>query len=318
LKAAPLFLLLIVGVQAYESYRAKTQFGRNVGNIARRFKRRQTRPMCVAIQNDEAERTKPEKATCFCSDPQPRPNKRVDDDVESKLLQDREMRAACPERNPPTCECREGFRLVRRPRRRRHSGKNLICPSTNQKPHCPRPSKQQLQEHGKGLRSEINEMRNKFGLGGRRKFRMRKQMNRGAGGGSNNPGAQSVWDRRARRLDVWAQAFGGAPADGGQGNENNNNQQDKNNKNNGMLDLRSKFREGVGGIKEAFRSGLAQQCTCPNGETPVTATAPERDRDTDDYDYDYDGYEEEEEGEELEEGAGVAFVMGGGDPWSGF
>merc|ERR1712226_1429124 len=98
--------------------------------------------------------------------------------------------------------------------------------------------------------------------------------------------------------------------------ENNNNQQDKNNKNNGMLDLRSKFREGVGGIKEAFRSGLAQQCTCPNGETPVTATAPERGRDTDDYEYDYDGYEEEEEGEELEEGAGVAFVMGGGDPWS--
>merc|ERR1719331_1708426 len=145
-------------------------------------------------------------------------------------------------------------------------------------------------------------MRNKFGGGGvdgggRRKFGMQKQMNRGSDGGelgSNDLSAQSLWDRRARRLDVWAQAFGGAAADGGQGNGNGNNINQK--KNNGMLDLRSKFRAGVGGINEAFRSGLAQQCTCPNGETPVTATAPERGRDTDDYDYDYDGYEEEEEG----------------------
>lgn len=195
-----------------------------------------------------------------------------------------------------------------------------------------------MQEHGQELRSKINEMRNKFGGGGggggsgnfretmnqmrnkfrgggvgggRRKFGMRKQMNRGSDGGeleSNDLSAQSVWDRRARRLDVWAQAFGG-----GQGNDNGNNIKKK--KKNGMLDLRSKFRAGVGGINQAFRSGLAQQCTCPNGEPPVTVTVTASDggRGTDDYGY--DGYEEEEEGEEL---TGGAAFDGGDGPWSGF
>merc|ERR1719453_196085 len=168
---------------------------------------------------------------------------------------------------------------------------------------------------GGNFRETMNQMRNKFrgggGGGGRRKFGMRKQMNRGSDGGeleSNDLSAQSVWDRRARRLDVWAQAFGG-----GQGNDNGNNIKKK--KKNGMLDLRPKFRAGVGGINQAFRSGLAQQCTCPNGETPVTVTvtAPEGGRGTDDYGY--DGYEEEEEGEEL---TGGAAVDGGDGLWSGF
>merc|ERR1719453_1002195 len=172
---------------------------------------------------------------------------------------------------------------------------------------------------GGNFRETMDQMRNKFrggGGSGRRKFGMRKQMNRGSDGGeleSNDLSAQSLWDRRARRLDVWAQAFGGAAADGGQGNDNGNNIKKK--KNNGMLDLRSKFRAGVVGINQAFRSGLAQQCTCPNGETPVTVTvtAPEGGRGTDDHGY--DGYEEEEEGEELTGGA--AFDVGD-DPWSGF
>merc|ERR1719335_1812601 len=98
---------------------------------------------------------------------------------------------------------------------------------------------------GRGrFREPMNQMRHKFGgLGSHRNFRMRKQMNRGTSGGSDgannggelgsdDTGAQSLWDWRARRLDVWAQAFGGASADGVQGNEDNNNQQDNTNKNN--------------------------------------------------------------------------------------